>query len=103
MASKLPICGWLGCLERVKHRGCRFCCPQHVPKELRQAWGRKSRASYAYRQRSKKFAVELAQLQGRTITKEALLEVFKRIERRGYNSGYTSGKLARQRALSDVA
>jgi hypothetical protein len=78
----------------------RFCCPEHVPKSVRQENCRRGRATFAFRQRAKRFARELAMLQGRTLTKEALLTVFDRINRRGYNTGYLAGRLAREDRLS---
>jgi hypothetical protein len=77
----------------------RYCCPEHVPKSVRQENCRRGRATFAYRQRAQRFARELAMLQGRTLTREALLTVFDRINRRGYNTGYLAGRLAREDRL----
>lgn len=85
----MPICE-CGC--GVLTRG-RFVHGHNLrlAKPNRQLAGHKGRKTYAYRQRARRFAAELAQLQNRSVTKEALLAVFKRIERQAYNSGYQCG------------
>lgn len=92
-----PVCALPGCTNHVKWRGCRFCCPQHVPYSVRKANGLKSRAAYAYRERMKRFEREIKALQNRTITREELLAVFKAISNRAYQSGYCAGLRRQQR------
>lgn len=90
MASKVPICAFPGCTNRVKWRHCRYCCPGHVPKAVRQANGRMSRPRYTYRVRRERFAKELAMLENRIVTRDQLLAVFHSLARTYYNSGYNA-------------
>lgn len=46
---------------------------------------------FAYRARMRAFNEEIGKLQARSVTRAQLLDVFNRIYRRGYNTGYQAG------------
>ena len=89
--------------HRVKGQRTRFCSQACVPRALRVTGGHEGRRLYAYRIRAEKFRAEIAQFEGKRITTEALFEVFCRIERKGYMSGFRAGRCGSRPAIHHEA
>lgn len=97
-----PRCA-CGCGRRVRSAKNLWATLACVPRSVRAAGARKGRRNFAYRKRRELFSRELADLQGRTLTREALLDAFKRIYTRGYNSGYQAGLHKATPAIVEIA
>jgi len=106
MKKPIPRCETCGLPCKRRKNGkklARFCSMACVPLSVRQAGGYKGRATYAYRIRAEKFRDELKRLEGRRVTSEALFEVFNRIYRRGFNTGWRTGRLNQRPAIVEAA
>lgn len=106
MKKPIPNCETCGTPCKRRKNGkklARFCSPGCIPRALRVAGGHKGRATFAYRVRAAKFRDELQRMEGQRITTEALFEVFCRIYRRGYISGFRSGRLGQRPAIVEAA
>lgn len=105
--GRLPRCETCQqpCKRRWSRKGvkARFCSAACVPRALRVAGGHKGRRTFAYRVRAEKFRAELQGLEGKRISAEALYEVFTRIYRRGFNSGFRTGQRGQRPAIVEAA
>lgn len=87
-----PKCA-CGCGRRVRRRRHKF-IDGHVPVTLRSQWGAKSSQIRRFAARRRIFAEEFARLthEGRTLTKEAILDAFRSVADRYYLMGYTASE-----------
>jgi hypothetical protein len=90
-----PLC--LTCqTNRVRAYVNRYCSPQCVPHTVRQSNGRRSAEVRRLTWRFGKYRKDFERMtQGkRQLTKEAIIDAFAEIERRGYHMGYTAAMRA---------
>lgn len=83
-----PLCG-CGCGGRVRRRFHTWLFG-HVPRVLRSLGGQKGRAAYAFKRRRLFFEEEFRRMsaEGRTLTKESILDAFAAVYTRAYGNGY---------------
>ena len=88
-STQYPKCKTCG--HTVKGRDNRFCSPACVPKSIRQDNYRRGRKTFAYRRRALCFRSDLERL-GRSFSREELLTVFWTVYKRGYVTGFKTGR-----------
>lgn len=98
----LQTCSHPGCGKALSKRHLKTCAA-HVPRSVRANAARKSRRTFAYRKRMATFTAEIAQLMGERVTREDLLEVFRRVYVRGYGSGWQACRKGYRSYCEDVA
>ena len=89
MTKVCENCGGSFQTSHAKQKYCRIAC---MPREIKQAAGRKARAKFTATFRMKRFGRTMARLPQR-LTREDLFIVFQEIYTRGYQAGHRQARV----------
>lgn len=85
-----PLCAREGCTKPVKERKCKYCSIACIPSSVRANALRKARASYARKQRAKKFGQSWVRFQASDRSQMDFFAVCQDIAELFWARGYTA-------------